>query len=1265
MTLPLYASSKVSPVSLMRLTQIKNPDELLSKYNKDDFIIEEKLDGWKVQAINNGNIHLYSRRGKEVTDNFPEIINALKFLPNNTLIEGELVYWNGKKQEVDKITSLANSGSEKSKELAKKFPGIVKFHIYDILWKNGIKVVDKPFSERRKLLTKLVKKSNKILITKEYPFLNWKKIIKIAVANGGEGIVIKLKSAPYRYSKLGSNEPKPANTMWKYKGDGGKIESDDYVVYGTNVGPKGKLKVLFGQYYKGKLYHISELSNFSAKNINEIKKRLKKGKFVIEIQFQERVPKGLRHQRFLRFRDDKNTKDATMHEFHIKNIDKLKEANLTKTASRIPTPEEFIKILRQLIYRRTKGKVQGQDFSGLTPAPNVDINKAYKLISHLESNNSYVVGDSGTSFGAVQVQLGSFLRGLSIDPNVYNITGLSSQDLKQLASAWSKAYKKMHALNYSFLKKVSVDEDEVRKVMKNRSRVVRRREGTTIRFDPNGQPGFVKIRNNKFIGYIIDLDKLQNVGLNIDQSVINELHKITRHYVTSAVVRNSIAKLFIRQQMKDTYDKFMTTFSRRRVQGNQRLRNLADRAVQRNFSARVRSVVNDVQKYNYDTTAPGAYNIYQLIAISNSSGVYRVRRFLRDRKLFAPGNLHYLQRANKHFNKEGISSMFPPNGGLGGFTNSRLASIKSFADDIDKNIIDSILDTMNTFINTQDTRDQKIQASPILKIEIFEKNNPPLMVVYFSRGFGLQKIIHLLPTIIRNLSIQYIEPKVEKVLKPQNGKKTLVDPISNLSMKILQRLNQIINEKKRLAKELKTEIPEEQIKYEAFNIVMREFHIPQESLEKMMGITVDEFASLALLNNILLKVAIYNESLLKFPDQYVEDIKSGKRKYTIRYNQNIPFGVGDIVQAITYSGAPFCKLNINSKEVMNLSRMEKAFGKQVVRSLKDKFGENERFTVISFDVHKENDADDTDKKKMKEILIDFDGKKITRGEIKNHYSKPSVEKLIMSRIKDKPVLIYIGVDRNKNILKRNHNDKEIIITNSDKSNSDKSDNYWYWVNRRVLSFHEVLGKKTKKGFVDLDLHGNFPLKKAKEYAKKYLLPALKKEFNSIPKIYESGGVGLHVEFDLKKEISVDLLRQQLKEVLDKINKNFDWVTTKIVKGNGLRSDISTLHNKGSLRVPGSLGELTGKLKRKISQNTDDNYGNSNFGQKHLYDNIETSGREGAFSLPQSMSVEPIDNGGWHAADDKLRWWESDGDAVSAFSQRKDLFRKIGDKNVVK
>jgi hypothetical protein len=157
----------------------------------------------------------------------------------------------------------------------------------------------------------------------------------------------------------------------------------------------------------------------------------------------------------------------------------------------------------------------------------------------------------------------------------------------------------------------------------------------------------------------------------------------------------------------------------------------------------------------------------------------------------------------------------------------------------------------------------------------------------------------------------------------------------------------------------------------------------------------------------------------------------------------------------SYSGADIADVKILSKKIMGFSTLEKKFGKFFSKSLKLKFPPDKKFFVIEFEplevnFNDDENDDENDENKMSEIFIDKN-KKLTRGEIKKYYYRPDVRKKIMNRIKNRPVMIYIGIGKNKNILKRNHNGKNIIITNSDLDKKNNPNNYYYWVDKRIIS----------------------------------------------------------------------------------------------------------------------------------------------------------------------------------------------------------------------
>jgi len=1399
----------MEPVALMRLTETDDPDELLKECDRDDLVVEHKLDGWKTQIVKkDGKVSIYSRRGQEVTENFPEIAKALSGMPDGTHIEGELVYWNGGKQEIGKMTSLANSSAEKSRSMAKSLPGTVKFHAYDIIRKGGSDVSGKPFSERRKMLESAVRKSEKIKITEQYPFSSWQDETKRAVKSGGEGIVIKLKSATYHWKPSGEREPKPSGTMWKYKGGGGKSDSDDFVVYDMSIGEKGKAKAKFGQYYKDKLYHISEISNLSAEDEKKFRKKLNNGPFVIEIGFQERVPKGLRHQKFLRFRDDKGTKDATMGEFHAKHIGKMKLAKeamrfarLIALASgsakimpfsrscrkslecgdksvthrrgdelgkyesgqvweagsyggkrwgimlrvanverkkcgevkskemdpdgdvdivsfkaiidkeaflkglKIPSYQELVDHLKSLITSRKSPSepptVQpglalerhvpsgSTKANALTAVPEIDVRKAYNVIAGLESRGKFVVGDSGTSFGTVQVQLGSFVRQLMKDRHLEEASGLSRDELANIAASWREAYSKLRKAGRKIWKPgyVRVDESAVRETMKNKRKVSRWGGKLVVRHSPQNMPGIVVKRNGRFVGLVLDLDYLRNeIGLNVNR-YMDRLYLITGQYITSAVVRNSIARLLVEQKTGGAFSKFSKTFTSRNVNGNASLRALADRASQRNFSARARSVMQAIRESGYDVGNPQAFNAYQLLAISNASGVGRVRDFLMNCRLFTSANLYYLKRGNIALTRAGIPSRMPPRGGIAGFPTEKLKKCRISAAEKLSGIVATAAEMtepipgsgiagavkyiISRYFEMREIPRYEMQFGPVAAM--FPLPNQRLLKVVLKGNIDISEVRGLLPDKMGGFDIEYIEgPKRKYEPSPsaeyevpaerefEREQATPADVVSLLPLQMMSRYIHLLGAVKKQLDEEGKSVSDRDLKATVLMHVADEHGMSKEDLEGMVGTSVGEFAARAFCES----PPMYKRAsaTLAFPGQFAEDVKSGKRNFTIRPG-DMPFRPEEVVTAVTYSGAKLCRIRILSKEKMSLNRIEKAFGSRCAKALERRFGPNRRFVVIRFERFDMNEADDSgdDSRKASEVLIDG-AKTLTRSQIQKHYSKPAVRKSIMSRIKGKPVLVYIGVGKNNKVLKRNHDGKEIVITGDDQSGDENPSNYWYWVKRRVLSFHEVFGTKTDLGFVDLDLHGGYPIKKAKEYARK-LVPEIRKRFGAEATIYESGGTGLHVEFRLGEKTSTDKLRKDLRSMLDDLNENFEGATTGVVKDRGMRTDVSTLHNKGSIRVPGSLGETQGKVKKKISssKDVDDNYGNLGYGQKHISDGPEASGREGAFSPRPPSSVGEHGGGGWNASDDGgPRWYESDGDAVGAFSSRIDMFRKAGD-----
>jgi DNA ligase 1 len=115
----------------------------------EEFLIEDKFDGIRAQAhVESGRVAIYSRTMDEVTHRFPELVEPLRALPTDVIIDGEIVPANG-----DVILPF----SELQKRLGRKNVGTqlltavpVVLVAYDLLYAGGKVLIDQPLLAVRK-----------------------------------------------------------------------------------------------------------------------------------------------------------------------------------------------------------------------------------------------------------------------------------------------------------------------------------------------------------------------------------------------------------------------------------------------------------------------------------------------------------------------------------------------------------------------------------------------------------------------------------------------------------------------------------------------------------------------------------------------------------------------------------------------------------------------------------------------------------------------------------------------------------------------------------------------------------------------------------------------------------------------------------------------------------------------------------------------------------------------------------------------------------
>jgi DNA ligase-1 len=298
-----------------------------------EFYVEDKFDGIRAQAhVEGGRVALYTRTLDEVTHRFPELVAPLKALPDDALIDGEIVPARG--ASVLPFLELQKRLGRKtvSEELLASTP--VAFIAYDLLYARGRVLVEEPLAERRRALESIIRHEPAAIVR----LSEVKRIgepgdldaeFDAARGRGNEGLMIKDPRSSYKPGKRGREWLKLKRAL----------ATLDVVVTSVEVG-HGKRRNLLSDYTFavrrsaedpellniGKAYsgltdaELLELTEwFRAHTLQEFahgRVRVVEPKIVLEVTF-DRVQESKRHKggyalrfpRILRLREDKTVDD--------------------------------------------------------------------------------------------------------------------------------------------------------------------------------------------------------------------------------------------------------------------------------------------------------------------------------------------------------------------------------------------------------------------------------------------------------------------------------------------------------------------------------------------------------------------------------------------------------------------------------------------------------------------------------------------------------------------------------------------------------------------------------------------------------------------------------------------------------------------------------------------------------------------------------------------------------------------------------------------
>ncbi|MCX8189310.1 MAG: ATP-dependent DNA ligase [Nitrososphaeria archaeon] len=313
------------PTNFMLAESMQSAEEV-EKYFRKELVCEFKLDGVRVQCHKKGEIvRIFSRRGNEVSKQFPEIVEDLLKIDNNFIFDGEIIAF--KNERPLPFSKLQQRLQRKyvDEQLIEEIP-LVLF-VYDILYFDNEPVYKRILVERKKIIEKI--KFVGRIKSLEYTFVLKKEEIEKrfqeSVGLGYEGLMLKDPSSFYTVGKRGKYWIKlkreldtiDAVIVAAERGHGKRAEIfSDYVfsIWDNNV-----LKII------GKAY-----SGLTDKELLEMNERLReltvkdegwrlivRPEIVIEVAFNG-IQKSSRHEsgfalrfpRIKRIRDDKSIEEA-------------------------------------------------------------------------------------------------------------------------------------------------------------------------------------------------------------------------------------------------------------------------------------------------------------------------------------------------------------------------------------------------------------------------------------------------------------------------------------------------------------------------------------------------------------------------------------------------------------------------------------------------------------------------------------------------------------------------------------------------------------------------------------------------------------------------------------------------------------------------------------------------------------------------------------------------------------------------------------------
>lgn len=235
--------------------------EMVEPFDSMDHIYELKLDGMRCIAYIDGNsVDLRNKRDMRLLSKFPELQDIYKSINHKCILDGELAtIVNG--VPVFSVLQRRSILIDPFKIELAQLNNPATFVAFDIIYFDGELVVDKPLTERKKLLKECFTEENSRIAYSRYIEGYGMQLFQLAKQQHLEGIVAKKRDSLYWFGK-------ETRDWVKIK----VMKDEDFVLCGYILKPNNMTSFIIGQYDGDELVYKGHITlGASLRKLNQYK----------------------------------------------------------------------------------------------------------------------------------------------------------------------------------------------------------------------------------------------------------------------------------------------------------------------------------------------------------------------------------------------------------------------------------------------------------------------------------------------------------------------------------------------------------------------------------------------------------------------------------------------------------------------------------------------------------------------------------------------------------------------------------------------------------------------------------------------------------------------------------------------------------------------------------------------------------------------------------------------------------------------------------